>query len=550
VRVAGFENPLKAMTATSPPLASLRIATFRRLWIAIMAFNIGHLVLVVASSWRVLELTGSPLWVSAMVGAPTVPLLLLALPAGAVADLFDRKIILMASSGTMMLAAGGMVFVTLAGLDSPGLLVALGMVVGVGVAFFNPAWQAIVPGLVPRHLVPGAIALNSASGGVATALGPALGGLMLATVGPAWSFIVATGGYAVMLVTSYVGQSLSSDSDVDTVPTAIASGIRYLRFSHGYLALLLVGSSFGFTSAALRAMLPNLTSEALGGDAGLYGVLLGVFGAGATLGGLTRHHGSRLLGRRMIPLSIVAFGLAGMAIGGVKNLAVVAAGVAISGVLWTWILATMNSIFQMLTPDWVRGRTMAAFVLAIFGILPIGALSAGALADLVGAGVSLFIFSMAVALVGGIALRVKLPVLEEIIPPTMIPDHSKPAPRPSRLKGPLMVIGTWTIESPEEMEAFGSVLVELRRLRLATGARRWNANHSFDDSTQVSEAYVVPSWEHHVQLQSRLDTRGQEIIERAERFGSSQRRVTTHLVEFDVTLRPDDNGGQAESPNR
>ena len=123
-----------------------------------MAFNIGHLVLVVASSWRVLELTGSPLWVSAMVGAPTVPLLLLALPAGAVADLFDRKIILMASSGTMMLAAGGMVFVTLAGLDSPGLLVALGMVVGVGwpsstrrgrrlsPASFHATWsQALLP---------------------------------------------------------------------------------------------------------------------------------------------------------------------------------------------------------------------------------------------------------------------------------------------------------------------------------------------------------------------------------------------------------------------
>ena len=237
----------------------------------------------------------------------------------------------------------------------------------------------------------------------------------------------------------------------------------------------------------------------------------------------------------MIPLSIVAFGLAGVAVGGVKNIVVVLAGIAISGLMWTWILATMNTVFQMLTPDWVRGRTMAAFVLAVFGILPIGALSAGALADLVGAGVALLIFSMAVALVGGIGLRMELPVLEEIVSPIMIPEHPRAALHPTRLEGPLMAVNTWTIESPGEMDDFGSVLAELRRLRLATGAYRWNAYRAYDDPTQVSETYVVHSWEHHVQLQNRLDTRGKETIERAERFGSSQRHVTTHLVEFDVT---------------
>ena len=182
----------------------------------------------------------------------------------------------MAASALMALASAGMAFTTFADLNSPALLVALGVLLGVGVAFFNPAWQAIVPALVPQHLVPGAIALNSASGGVATALGPAVGGLLVATVGPGWSFLAATGGYAVMLATSYVARPSTSDSeiDIDTVPSAIASGIRYLRFSDGYLALLLLGSTFGFTSAALRAMLPNLTSEALGGDAGLYGMLL------------------------------------------------------------------------------------------------------------------------------------------------------------------------------------------------------------------------------------------------------------------------------------
>lgn len=515
-------------------LAPLRIAAFRRLWIAIMVFNVGHLVLVVASSWLILEMTGSPLWVSAMVGAPTVPLLLLALPAGAVADLFDRRKILVASSAIMMLASAGMAFVTFAGFDSPAALIVLGVFLGIGVAFFNPAWQAIVPALVPQHLVPGAISLNSASGGVATALGPALGGLLVALAGPAWSFVAASIGYAVMLGTSSVARRSTWESDVDTLPTAIAGGIRYLRFSDGYLALLLLGSAFGFTSAALRAMLPSLTNDALGGGASLYGVLLGAFGAGAVVGGVTRHHGGRLLGRRMIPLSIVAFGFAGVVIGGMPNLVFILAGVTVSGLLWTWILATMNTVFQMLTPDWVRGRTMAAFVLAVFGILPIGALAAGALGDVIGAAGALVAFSAATALVGGVAVRMELPVLEEIVPPVMAMERSGAEATTPSSRRPVTVVSTWTIESPEEMGEFTSVLGELRRLRLATGAYRWNAYRSIDDPARVSETYVVHSWEHHLQLEGRLDMRGKEIIDRAERFGSSERHVTNHLVEFDL----------------
>jgi MFS family permease len=502
------------------------------LWLAIMAFNIGHLILVVTSSWLVLELTGSPLWVAAMVGAPTIPLLVFALPAGAVADLVDRKLILMASSATMMLAAGAMASVTITDVESAGLLVALGFVLGVGVAFFNPAWQAIVPALVPQHLVPGAIALNSASGGVATALGPAFGGLLVATAGPGWSFIVATGGYSVMVAASYLARPLNNEGDVDTVSTAIAGGIRYLRFSEGYLALLLLASSFGFTSAALRAMLPNLTSESLGGGAGLYGILLGAFGAGAMVGGLTRHQGSLWLGRRMIPLSIAAFGLAGLAVGGFASVGFVIVGVTFAGLLWTWILATMNTVFQMLTPDWVRGRTMAAFVLAVFGIMPIGALAAGALGDLIGADGALLVFSLAVVVVGLSALRMELPIAEEIVPPVMANETHDDRQPPQTLEGPMMIVTSWTIESSEEMEEFWSVLAELRKMRLATGAYRWNAYRAIEDPAQVMETYVVHSWEHHVQLQNRLDTRGKEIIDRAEKFGSPDKHEISHLAEL------------------
>jgi hypothetical protein len=178
---------------------------------------------------------------------------------------------------------------------------------------------------------------------------------------------------------------------------------------------------------------------------------------------------------------------------------------------------------------------MAAFVLAVFGILPIGALAAGALGDVIGAAGAMVAFSAATVLVGAVAVRVELPVLEEIVPPVMAEDPPKgDAPTlPSRR--PVTVVNTWIIGSAEEMAEFTSVLGELRRLRLATGAYRWNAYRSIDDPARVSETYVVHSWEHHLQLEGRLDTRGKRIIERAERFGSPEQHVTSHLVDFEPT---------------
>jgi hypothetical protein len=127
----------------------------------------------------------------------------------------------------------------------------------------------------------------------------------------------------------------------------------------------------------------------------------------------------------------------------------------------------------------------------------------------------------------------ELPVLEEIVPPVITERSGVEGSVPSSRR-PVTVVSTWTIESPEEMAEFKSVLAELRRLRLATGAYRWNAYQAIADPARVSETYVVHSWEHHLRLEGRLDTRGKEVIERAERFGSSERHATSHLVDFDL----------------
>lgn len=516
-------------------VAPLRIPTFRRLWIGLIIFNLGHLIQVVASSWLILEITSSPFWVSLMVAAPTLPLLILSIPAGAAADLLDRRRILIVSSAILATASLGMSLLWALDVVTPGRLVALGLVIGVGVAFFNPAWQAIVPSLVPSSLVPGAVSLNSATGGVATAVGPAAGGFLVATVGPGWSFVVAMVGYMAIFVTTLSAKTFAWDRDKGKMSIAIATGLRYLRFSRDYLWLLLLGSLFGFAGAALRSMLPNITSDVLAGDSAMYGALLGLFGGGALIGGLTRRQASRFLGSHMIPVCILAFGAASGVVGVSTSVNLTAVAMVLGGMLWTWILSTLISTYQMLTPDWVRGRTMGAFILSVFGFLPLGAVTSGAIGDAIGADRSLLVFAAGVALVGLLAFKMPLPVLEQIEPPVVPePDPAAMVPDDTRQKAaPVMVMNTWTIRE-EEFEDFVAFLAELRRLRLRTGAYHWAVYRSATDLTRITEVFMLHSWEQHLQQHRRLDLEDQAMIERMSTFGTPDSLVGDHLVAFDV----------------
>jgi MFS family permease len=513
-------------------MAPLRIATFRRLWIALIIFNLGHLIQVVASSWLILELTGSPLWVSLMVGAPTLPLLILSLPAGAAADLLDRRIVLVAAS--TVLAASSLGMSALWWLDeiTPGRLVALGLAIGVGIAFFHPAWQAIVPSLVPTSLVPGAVSLNSATGGVATALGPAVGGILVATVGPGWSFAVATLGYISILVTTSTSQTAEWNQERGSMAVAIATGVRYLRFSSDYMWLMLLGALFGFTSAALRAMLPNLTSDIFGGNSSMYGLLLGLFGAGALVGGLTRSRAATMFGTRMVATCIVGFGIAGVVAGSSHWLPATAVAIAFAGLLWTWILTTMISTYQLLTPDWVRGRTMGAYILSVFGFVPFGSVAAGALGGVLGADGSIVVFSVAVMGIGALALRMPIPVLEDIEPP-VVPETPEDAADATTRHEAVMVVNTWVLDE-DEFDEFVRFLADLRRMRLRTGAYEWSAYRSATDLRRISEVFMLHSWEHHLQQHRRLDLQALDMIARMERFGLQETVVRDHFVAFDV----------------
>ena len=220
----------------SQAVAPLKIHRFRALWVAAIFSNVGSFLQAVAASWRMLELTGSALWVGLVSASSTLPLLVFSLPAGAIADMFDRRKVLIAAQMTMGGSAAAMAILTAAGMITPGLLLGLGLLLGTGLAFNLPSWQATVPDLVPRGLVASAVALNSAAFNVARAVGPALGGLIVAVAGAQVAFGLNALSYLGVIVVLIVLARVmgSPDREQTSMRNAIALGVRFARFTPSF----------------------------------------------------------------------------------------------------------------------------------------------------------------------------------------------------------------------------------------------------------------------------------------------------------------------------
>jgi MFS family permease len=521
------------MTSTST-LEPLRIRPFRALWMASIFSSMGGFLQMVAASWLMLELTGSPLWVGLMAASPTLPLLVLALPAGAMADLIDRRKVLVASYSLMGLAATGMAVLSFLGMITPVGLLGLGLLLGIGLAINLPAWQAIVPDLVPRQLVAGAVALNSASFNVARAVGPALGGAIVAGAGPGVAFLLNALSYlgVIAAVSSFRGDGWKGDKE-SSLTNAIALGVRYARFTPQVRWLLFLTSLFALTSAVVQAMLPNLTQEALGGGALAYGLLLGAMGVGALLGAFTMERGRRLLTAHMVPAGVTAFGLAGIVVGLSRLPILTTAGMVAAGVAWVWTLSTLNATIQLLSPAWVRGRVMSLYTLAFVGFLPLGSLLSGALGHTVGVPQTFVILSTAGLVLGLLAFRMPVPVLGEVVVPEEPIDWEAPTHEEHVLGSPVMVANIFIID-PGDFSDFLQVMNELRLIRLRTGAYRWRLYREANDPRRMTEVFLLRSWEDHVRQHHRMDAQDVEAVRRARRFDRADGPLSRHLVAVDV----------------
>ena len=264
----------------------LRQPLFRALWIAAAISNIGTLMQNVGAAWLMTSLAASPLMVALVQTATTLPVFMLALPAGALADVVDRRRVLLFTQGWMLAAAAGLGLLTLLGATTPQVLLALTFILGLGAAMNAPAWQAIVPELVDRAELPAAVALNSVGFNLARAVGPALGGLVVGAAGAGVVFLLNAASFLGVIVVLFYWERPSRKSllPAERILGAIRTGMRYVRHTPVLRAVLLRAGAFALFGKALLALLPLLARNELGLGAVGYGVLLGAFGAGAIVG--------------------------------------------------------------------------------------------------------------------------------------------------------------------------------------------------------------------------------------------------------------------------
>lgn len=520
-------------------VAPLRIGRFRALWVASIFSNVGSFLQAVAAGWLMLELTGSATWVGLMAASSTLPLLFLALAAGAVADMFDRRWVLVAAQTLMGGAAAAMAVLSALDRVTPGTLLALGLLLGVGLAFNLPAWQATVPDLVPRGMVASAVALNSVAFNVARAVGPALGGLLIVVSGAEIAFALNALSYlgviGVLIVLARVMPS--PDREETSMVNAIALGVRFARFTPAFRRVLLLAAMFAITSAVVQSVLPNLTEE-LGGGAGAYGALLGAMGLGALIGGFSRHPITARLGKRSLSTTVGLYGLAGIGVGLAPSISVAVVALLVAGAAWVWTLATLNATAQLLSPEWVRGRAMGLYTLSFVGIVPLGSILAGWLADRIGAGSAYVLLSAGAAIVGFvIAPLLRIPELDDVETPEYeegraTPDHV------DTVGGPVMVVNTWDVDH-DTLEEFLEVMNEIRLVRLRTGAYRWRLYRNAANPHRLTELFLCVSWEEHLAQHRRIDDASAAIIRRARSLDRNGSPRTNHLVAVDLARQGD-----------
>jgi MFS family permease len=483
------------------------------MWTAQFVSNVGGWMQTVGAQWLMLSLTTAAAPVALIQTASSLPVLLFAVPAGAVGDLVDRRRFLIAAQGFMTLAAGALGALAIAGAVTPLTLLALLFALGAGQAWTSPTWQTLQPELVEPSQRPQAIALGSVNQNLARAVGPAIGGALVAATSAGTVFVInAITFFAVIAVllrwreTKRIAGALPREQ----VREAVRAGARYVMASPSLRVVLLRAGVFVFFASSVWALLPLTARRTLHLDSAGYGLLLGCVGAGAVVGAaLLPRIRARLTPNRMLGIgSLIVAGLA-LVLAYIHVTVLVGAALAVGGTAWILALSTLNSVYQASLPGWVKARGMGFYLIVFQGGNAIGSAVMGIAAEQ--AGLSTTLLAAAVGLAVGPVLGLSFP-FKAIAPEDLLPAGDWPAPAladevpPS---GPIMVsVEYWP--RAELRDRFLLELYDLRFSRRRTGAWSWRMWRDAGDSERYLEQFSVLSWEEHLRQHERISVRDSE----------------------------------------
>jgi MFS family permease len=522
---------------TDPPLAwsPLRHSLFRALWIASVVSNLGTWMEEVGEAWLMTDQTASPLLVSLLQTADSLPIFLLALPAGALADIVDRRRLLLFTQGWMCAAAAVLGVLTLLGLTTPWVLLAFTCALGVGTAFNVPAWQALTPELVSREELPAAAALGGVGFNIARSVGPALGGLIVAAAGPGAVFLLNGASFLGVIIVLYRLQRAPRQSVLPTerVAGAVRSGLRYVYHAPPLRAVLMRTLAFIVCGSALWGLLPVVGRRELKLTSVGYGVLLGCLGLGAVGGAAVLPS----LRRRVPTDALVAVATilwAGVmtAFAFVQEVPVLCVLLLAGGMGWITLMSSLNVAAQTAVPSWVRGRALALYVLAFQGGMAAGSALWGSVAAHSSIPVALIAAATGLVL-GLVTIAVyRLPNSEAV---DLSPSLHWPAPvistEPEAERGPVLVTVEYHID-PARAEEFARVTSELRPIRRRDGAVNWGLFQDLADPSRWVETFVVETWAEHLRQHERVTVEDRHVEDavRAFQVGGDSPIVKHHIA--------------------
>jgi MFS family permease len=515
------DQPKRSRLATEGIAAPLRHPVFRRIWFASLVSNLGILIQGVGAAWAMTQMTSSADKVALVQTALMLPIMLIAMPAGAIADMHDRRIVALISLGIALVGATVLTVLAWLGLVTPNILLALCFVVGSGMALFGPAWQASVSEQVPAETLPAAVALNGISYNIARSFGPAIGGIVVATAGAVAAFAVNAVLYLPLMVVLFLWNRTHEPSRLprERLNRAIVSGVRYIANSPSIRIVLIRTLVTGIIGGSVSALMPLVARDLLHGGAQTYGIMLGAFGMGAVIGALNIGEvRRRMSGEAAVRACAISMAGAIAAVALSTSAILTAVALVLAGAVWMLAVALFNIGVQLSAPRWVAGRSLAAFQASIAGGIAMGSWGWGHLTDLAGVETALLVSAglMLLSPLLGIWLRMPRVGARNEDATELLADPEVQLSLTGR-SGPLVVEIEYRI-AQDNARAFHNVMQDVQLSRQRNGAYGWSIARDIGDPELWTERYHCPTWLDYLRQRNRATQSERALHQRAIDF--------------------------------
>jgi MFS family permease len=485
--------------------APLRYPTFRRIWLASLLSNLGILIQGVGAAWAMTQMTSSADKVALVQTALMLPIMLISMPAGAIADMHDRRIVALVALSISLIGATTLTALAWLDLVNPNLLLMLCFVVGSGMALMGPAWQSSVSEQVPSETLPAAVALNGISYNIARSMGPAIGGIVVATAGAVAAFALNAVLYLPLMVALLAWKRVAEPSRLprERLNRAMVSGVRYITNSPSIKIVLTRTMVTGLIGGSILALMPLVTRELLHGGAQTFGIMLGAFGLGAVIGALNIGElRKRMSGEAAIRACALSMGGAIAAVALSHQPVLTAAALVVAGAVWMMAVALFNIGVQLSAPRWVAGRSLAAYQAAISGGIAIGSWLWGHLTDAAGVETALLVSAALMLASPLLGLWLRMPRIGARGEEAESLDDPEVRLALTGRSGPLVVEIEYRVEQ-DNARAFHNVMQDVQLSRQRNGAYGWSIARDIADPELWTERYHCPTWLDYLRQRSR-----------------------------------------------